>query len=143
MRFIQRKCACGGGCPKCAAKNDDLKIQPKLRIGPANDFFEQEANRVAEHITQGGTQDRISRLSAGTGSYRAVPPSVSETLQTSGRALDADTRSYFEALFGRELGDIRVHTGAHRAARAMDGYDAQYHINTLADLPELIDSMKQ
>src|SRR6185295_11423693 len=100
--------------------DDDLQIQTKLRIGPANDFFEQEADRVAEHITQGSTQDRISRLSTGTASGGAVPPSVSETLEGSGRALDADTRSYFEPLFGRELGDVRVHTGAQAAESARD-----------------------
>jgi hypothetical protein len=45
--LIQHKsiCPCDGGCPRCAGV-----IQPKLRIGQANDRYEQEADRVAEQV---------------------------------------------------------------------------------------------
>ncbi len=45
--FIQRTCACGGGCPGC---KEDLPIQTKLRIGAPNDKYEQEADRVSEQV---------------------------------------------------------------------------------------------
>lgn len=38
-------CPCDGGCPRCAPI-----IQPKLTIGQPNDVYEQEADRVAEHV---------------------------------------------------------------------------------------------
>ena len=41
-------CSCGGGCPTCQAKN--LVIQPKLKLGQANDRYEQEADQVAERV---------------------------------------------------------------------------------------------
>lgn len=48
---IQRKCACGGSCASCSDKEDEFgRIQTKLTIGPANDVYEQEADRVAEQI---------------------------------------------------------------------------------------------
>jgi hypothetical protein len=48
---IQRKCACGGSCASCAGKEEEFgKIQTKLTIGPANDVYEQEADRVAEQV---------------------------------------------------------------------------------------------
>src|SRR5215475_10634080 len=51
--LIQRKagCACGGDCPDC---RNELGIQTKLKVGAANDGFEQEADRVAEQIVSGG-----------------------------------------------------------------------------------------
>ena len=47
--LIQRKpiCPCGGGCPRC---HKSLLIQTKLKIGPPNDKYEQEADRVAEQV---------------------------------------------------------------------------------------------
>ena len=48
--LIQRKsgCACGGVCPSCRARGHEL--QPKLKIGAANDKYEQEADRVADQV---------------------------------------------------------------------------------------------
>lgn len=45
---VQKKCACGGGCPRC----DDAKIQAKLNIGQSGDVFEQEADRIADEVVQ-------------------------------------------------------------------------------------------
>jgi hypothetical protein len=48
---VQRKCACGGGCPRCeeeAAR--EKRIQTKLTIGPVGDGYEQEADRVSAEI---------------------------------------------------------------------------------------------
>lgn len=43
---LQAKCACGGGCPQCFGPS----LQAKLRIGPQNDKYEQEADRVADQV---------------------------------------------------------------------------------------------
>lgn len=48
---IQRKCSCGGTCASCSAIDDEKKrIQAKLKIGPVNDVYEQEADRVADQV---------------------------------------------------------------------------------------------
>ena len=47
MPLLQRKCACGGGCPRC---KEDLGIQTKLKIGNPNDKYEQEADRIADQV---------------------------------------------------------------------------------------------
>ncbi|NYF19449.1 outer membrane protein OmpA-like peptidoglycan-associated protein/bacterioferritin-associated ferredoxin [Xanthomonas sp. JAI131] len=46
---VQRRCACGGGCPRCADKKRE-GLQPRLEIGAPDDAFEQEAERVAERV---------------------------------------------------------------------------------------------
>lgn len=45
---LQRKaaCACGGNCPRCKSS----PVQAKVIVGPANDIYEQEADRVANHV---------------------------------------------------------------------------------------------
>lgn len=48
---LQRACACGSTCAKCAAKGNEQRIlQPKLTIGSPNDRYEQEADRVADQV---------------------------------------------------------------------------------------------
>lgn len=49
---IQRKCACGGGCPDCQARKEDegLRIQPKLAVSRPGDEYEQEADRAADRV---------------------------------------------------------------------------------------------
>lgn len=47
MPLLQRKCACGGGCPRC---QDELGIQTKLKIGEPGDKYEQEADRIADEV---------------------------------------------------------------------------------------------
>jgi hypothetical protein len=44
---IQRKCACGGGCPRC---KESLLLQTKLKINQPGDRYEQEADRVADRV---------------------------------------------------------------------------------------------
>src|SRR5438128_1541397 len=52
---IQRKarCACGGGCPRCADDASAGTIQTKLRVSTPGDQYEQEADRMSEQITRG------------------------------------------------------------------------------------------
>ncbi len=48
---IQRKCACGGSCASCAdQEGEEIRVQPKLTIGPVNDIYEREADRMAEQV---------------------------------------------------------------------------------------------
>ncbi len=46
-RYIQAKCACGGGCPMCQGSH---RLQAKLKIGAPDDKYEQEADQVADQV---------------------------------------------------------------------------------------------
>ncbi|HVZ42152.1 MAG TPA: DUF4157 domain-containing protein, partial [Candidatus Kapabacteria bacterium] len=51
---LQRKpgCACGGACPRCRGTQatNAVSLQPKLTVNAPGDAFEQEADRVADHV---------------------------------------------------------------------------------------------
>lgn len=47
MPLLQRKCACGGGCPRC---KKEVGIQTKLKISEPGDKYEQEADRIADEV---------------------------------------------------------------------------------------------
>lgn len=51
-----------------------------------------------------------------------APPVVDDVLSSRGRALDTATRGFMESRFGRDFGDVRVHTDARAgvSARAID-----------------------
>ncbi len=47
MSLLQRKCACGGGCPRC---QEEALLQSKLKISEPGDKYEQEADRVVDQV---------------------------------------------------------------------------------------------
>src|SRR6185503_8006383 len=56
-KVVQRSCACGESkgmtesCESCAANElAGTRVQAKLVVGPVNDPYEQEADRVADHV---------------------------------------------------------------------------------------------
>lgn len=139
--FLQRKCACGaqaqaisGECEDCQREHL-LGVQPKLRIGAADDPLEREADRIAAQVTAsaatppdrraaGGTlalQRRAAGLPAGTSA--SAPPAVMRTMRESGQALPAGRRAFFEARMGHDFSSVRIHTGG-AAARSADAIDA-------------------
>jgi hypothetical protein len=61
------------------------------------------ANDMGEHETDG---------------MSAAPPIVHDVLETSGRPLDSVTRESMEPRFGRNFGDVRIHTDAKAAESA-------------------------
>jgi hypothetical protein len=126
MPLLQRKCACGGGCPRC---QDELGIQTKLKIGEPGDKYEQEADRIA---------DRVMRMPESL-VQRQIEPEEEEMVQTKaiahqfaspdsnqqfserlesqlaaksgeGGALPSDARSFMELRFGTDFSHVRVHT---------------------------------
>jgi hypothetical protein len=88
---LQRKCSCGssgGASGECA-----------------------ECGRKREEGT-------LQRKSAGASGAAYAPPIVHDVLNSPGRPLDQTTRAFFEPMFGRNLGNVRVHTDAHAALSA-------------------------
>lgn len=88
---LQRACACGGGCPRCEAR--------QLSTGP--------------------NQPQLKRRQP---SETATPSFIQETLNSPGRALDAETRAFFEPRFEHDFSHVRLHTSesAAQSARALD-----------------------
>lgn len=95
-------------------------IQAKLRIGPANDRYEHEADRVAAQVTR-LPDEAVAvqrRIMPPAHDPAETPALVHQALRFSGRPLDPDVRAAMESRFGRDLGHIRVHTGKPAAASA-------------------------
>jgi hypothetical protein len=116
-------------------------IYPKLAVGRVDDPLEHEADRVAERVTAMADADvrltargapvqrkcsacdeedeQVHRKEAsGAQDSAVIPAAVHDTLAAPGHALDAQTRAFFEPRFGRDFGDVRVHTGGRAAASA-------------------------
>lgn len=116
-------------------------LLPKLRIGPVDDPLEREADRIADAVVAGGgaaiagiaPPDRPQRKCAGCEAEeeqtlrRAADSAASQhgapvvdsariAVASGGAPLTADQQSYFEPRFGRDLGNVRLHTHARAAS---------------------------
>ncbi len=126
MPLLQRKCACGGGCPRCQG---DLAIQTKLELGEPGDKYEQEADHIADQVMrmpEPGLRRQVNeeeeeellqtkpmgqeRASGDVGEHPEVPPIVHDVLRSPGRSLDPQTRSFMESRFGHDFSQVRIHT---------------------------------
>jgi peptidoglycan hydrolase-like protein with peptidoglycan-binding domain len=135
--MIQRKCACGGGCPRCQKVS---LLQTKLKIGEPGDIYEQEADYIADQVMrmpETSIQRQIEpeegmvrrkaitnqvALLAPTQASSEVPSIVHEVLRSPGQPLDPVTLAFMEPRFGKDFSQIRVHTGsvAGEAARSVN-----------------------
>ncbi len=117
--MIQRKYFCGGNCAK---EDEDKRIQAKLKIGPANDVYEQEADKVAEQMMrmpepEGRAESdypplgmQFQRLSEGDSTGLATDVNLN---QSSGRPLSPITRNFMEPRFGINFSHVRLNTDKH------------------------------
>jgi Domain of unknown function (DUF4157) len=111
-----------------------LIVQPKLKIDPAKDKYEEEADRVAAHVVGGlgmpapqrrerdGRNVRrklvIQPMSAFPAAL-AVTPSVEagiEQVQGGGQPLAGSVRTPMERVFGADFSQVRIHTDAQSDA---------------------------
>jgi hypothetical protein len=115
-----------------AAVQDLVKSQAgHSQIDPPNSPAEREAESVTERIMRAGTsgtgpepQLEIQKSPAAHGSA-AVPGMTGAIPSGPGGTLDAGTRNFFEPRLGRDLGNVRVHTGNEAA-------DSARNLNALA-----------
>ncbi len=99
---IQRKCACGGSssgeCEECQQKREEER--------PGTPAIQRRANRNGH-----GKGD-------GSAGPTEAPPIVHQVLRSTGQPLDASVRPLMESRFGRDFGDVRVHTDSLAAKSA-------------------------
>ncbi|HZX74463.1 MAG TPA: DUF4157 domain-containing protein, partial [Cyclobacteriaceae bacterium] len=122
-------------------------IQPKLTIGAPDDVYEKEADamsdkvmrmQIPEPINFSSTEDNIKRkcdhceeeekqlLKKGNSSDSCslAPPIVNDVINSSsGKSLDADTRSYMEPRFNYDFGNVKIHDN-NQAAESADSINA-------------------
>jgi hypothetical protein len=148
LSAVQRKCACGGACPRCRG---DPGTQATLAIGEAGDQFEQEADRIADTVMhmpdapskapqtvsalqrkcaaceseepkklQGKYEQSAAsgRGPVGINATATAPPIVHEVLRTPGQPLDSATLAFMEPRFGSDFSGVRVHSDASAAESA-------------------------
>ncbi|HYO99541.1 MAG TPA: DUF4157 domain-containing protein [Pyrinomonadaceae bacterium] len=135
--LLQRKpsCACGGGCPRCS---HEQFIQPKLIVSTPGDRYEQEADRVAEHVMlTTHTSDKHDAPATGhdnnsIGTHIQAKESGGRQIGIGGVALTAidaaragggqplpsSVRGFMEPRFGHDFGHVRVHADARAAESA-------------------------
>jgi hypothetical protein len=130
--------------PRRAPGRSNQAIQAKLAVGPVDDPLEREADAVADAVVGGRLAPPVApgapsvqrkcdaceeeepavrrkEDAGGSSAAQTAPPAVQNVLRAPGQPLDAATRRYFEPRFGRDFGDVRVHTGgdAERSALAI------------------------
>ncbi|MGJ8677419.1 MAG: eCIS core domain-containing protein [Akkermansiaceae bacterium] len=128
---IQRKCACGGSCPTCKAK-EDLGIQTSLRVNTPGDRWEREADSVANRVMSGsraslttpGSAPTISRKESSSGA-KAPSTSVSNSLNLGpSKSLPNSELNYFGNRFGQDLSGVQIHD-SQSAQKTADSFQAK------------------
>lgn len=143
---IRRDCGCGDSCADCAEK-EPLGGSAGVRLGPRDDPFEREADRMADAVMAAdplqrqpveeveeklqASCDSVQRQeeeeeeetlqaktdSTGAGGRSAVPAAAA-AVSSGGRPLPVAARSFFEPRFGRDLSHVRIHTDAEAGGAA-------------------------
>jgi hypothetical protein len=148
---VQRACDCGGPCAECVGE-ERLGGSNGVKLGPRNDPFEREADRVADAVMSGDTlqrkpmeeqQDMMQRQTeeeeeeetlqaktAGAGPRtQSGVPAAEAAVANGGRPLPLSERAFFEPRFGRDLSHVRIHTDAEAARSiAARAYTLRNHI---------------
>ncbi|MFI6644016.1 DUF4157 domain-containing protein [Streptomyces sp. NPDC050504] len=130
--YLQRLAECGGEeheggtcAGDCTGCGPGRAVQAKLTVGPAGDAYEQEADRIADRVAgPAAATGPAHEAPASAASASAAPASaasasaVPASAPPGGRPLAPETRAYMEPRFGRDFGDVRLHSGpdSHRAA---------------------------
>ncbi|HKP14008.1 MAG TPA: DUF4157 domain-containing protein, partial [Blastocatellia bacterium] len=123
-----------------------MTIQPKLEVNAPGDIYEQEADRVAEHVmrapeprlqracacgdkcdscqakqpAQRPAQFQAAHEGASASASTDAPPIVHQAIASSGQPLDSTTRGFMESRFGYDFSGVRVHAGAVAAQSARE-----------------------
>ena len=124
--------------------NASLSLQAKLTVNAPGDTYEQEADRISEHVmrmpepqlqrpcscggecpnchtetpAQGPARLQTKHVGSGDLGKTTVPPSVHEVLRSPGQSLAPEVRAFMEPRFGHDFSRVRVHSDAAAAQSA-------------------------
>lgn len=95
-----------------------VQIQSKLTVNTPGDIYEQEADRVADHVMR--TPDtQVHKTKDGVSPEPAAPGTTAVgTSRGGGQPLPDPVRSYFKPRFGHDFRDVRIHADAKAAESA-------------------------
>src|SRR3954471_12966223 len=85
------------------------RLQPKLTVSAPGDASEREADRLAEQVLRMPAPEHTAQGTPGLESHAGAPRGGG------GDPLPASERDFFQSRFGRDFGDVRVHTGTEAA----------------------------
>ncbi len=125
--------------PKEQSKS--LFFQPKLTIGPTDDVYEREADAVADKVMRMEDSEQIQPKISPMNIQRMCPtceeeekaqrkeqersnasaeaPSiVSDAVQSGGKSLEKNTRSFMESRMSYDFSNVKIHTGSIAAKSA-------------------------
>ncbi len=126
-----------------------VSVQPKLKIGYANDKYEQEADRVADRIMRmpkpntkllnyistannsiqrkcsSCEEEELVQRKTSRGHDSEISPGLSlkiNSLSGGGRPMSASERGFFEPRFGSDFSNVRIHENsqANNMARSIN-----------------------
>jgi hypothetical protein len=120
-------------------------IRPKLTVSSPGDASEQEADRVAEQVTQtptptlqraadgqphgpsnehGPSRGPAAGSAGSANGAESAPPFVRDVLGSPGQAIESPARAYMESRFGYDFSGVRVHADSRAAesARALQAH---------------------
>jgi hypothetical protein len=111
-------------------------MQEKLAINQPGDEYEQEADRISDHVTATSAHNAISGGSLGiqrlseesAGRMDAAPPSVGRALASPGNPLKPALRQDMEQRFGYDFSRVRVHSGQTADQSAQDMHAQAYTV---------------
>jgi Domain of unknown function (DUF4157)/Bacterial SH3 domain len=112
-------------------------LQPKLKINAPGDIYEQEADRVAEHLLADPPASTALPLlqrhsEQPPGQDAEAPPSVDRVLASPGAPLQPALQKEMEGHFGYDLSPVRLHHGSDAEESARDvnakAYTVGHHI---------------
>ena len=110
-------CACGGGCPRCS--------KGSVKVGPAGDAFEHEADHVADRLVSGESVSIAGRVGPTVHMKRSGNGGGGESAGlhglSSGQTLPLSVQQEFGPRLGHNLSGVRVHhdDAADRAASSV------------------------
>jgi outer membrane protein OmpA-like peptidoglycan-associated protein len=103
-------------------------LQNKLKINRPGDKQELEANNIANKVAGSGG----SLASSPTSSFQEDAGSdsqlVSDVLNSTGRPLQTDTKTYMESRFGHDFSKVRIHDDS-KAAQSAQAINAKAYTN--------------
>ena len=110
------------------------RIQPKLKVNPPKDRYEQQADRMADDVLRQQTPEKSEvvaentlQTKAGSNQPITVSPNFQHrvsALQGGGQPLPPTERAFFEPRFASDFSQVRIHNDsqAAKAARAINAH---------------------